>query len=272
MTLEQCPKRVAFRYHGGKFKLRHWIISHFPEHRVYVEPFAGAASVLLAKPRCYAEVLNDLDGQIVNVFRVMRDYGYELRRKLELTPFSRDEFDAARMPTDDPMEQARRTIIRAFMGLGSNGVHQNTGFRANSNRSGTSPAHDWANYPECLDAITNRLRGVVIENRDATDCMRHHDSPKTLHYVDPPYVLSTRTDEKHDYQFEMTDDDHRELLRELKELKGMVVLSGYQNAIYGEMLSDWTLIEKNAHADGARDRVECLWLSPNIKEIQKRLL
>lgn len=268
----QIPKRVAFRYHGGKFKLRHWIISHFPEHRVYVEPFAGAASVLLAKPRCYAEVLNDLDGQIVNVFKVMRDNGDELRRVLELTPFARDEFNESALPSSYPLEQARRTIVRAFMGFGSNGIHKDTGFRANSNKSGTTPAHDWANYPACLDAIVSRLQGVVIENRRAIDCMRQHDSNATLHYVDPPYVLSSRTDSNHDYQFEMTDDDHRELLNELRGLRGMVVLSGYQNDIYAEMLPNWTLIEKSAHADGARDRVECLWLSPNIKENQKTLL
>lgn len=268
----QIPNRVAFRYHGGKFKLRHWIISHFPAHRVYVEPFAGAASVLLAKPRCYAEVLNDLDGQIVNVFKVMRDNGDDLRRVLELTPFARDEFNESALPSSDPLEQARRTIIRAFMGFGSNGIHQGTGFRANSNKSGTTPAHDWANYPACLDAIVSRLQGVVIENRRAIDCMRHHDSPVTLHYVDPPYVLSSRTDSNHDYQFEMTDDDHRYLLSELRGLRGMVVLSGYQNDIYAEMLPNWTLIKKSAHADGARDRVEHLWLSPNIKENQKTLL
>lgn len=255
-------KRPILRWHGGKWKLANWIIQHLPKHRVYVEPFGGAASVLLKKPRSYSEVYNDLDGEVVNLFRIARDRGEELRIALELTPFSRDDFVESYLETTDPLEQARRTVVRSFMGFGSNSHNRPTGFRANSNRSGTTPAHDWRNYPGAFGSIIERLRGVVIENRDATAVMIAHDGDDTVHYVDPPYVASTR-DKGDDYRHEMTDNNHIDLAMTLHELRGSVVLSGYRSALYDEMYSNWRCIERNAHADGALDRVECLWLSPS---------
>lgn len=229
--------------------------------------------MLLRKSRSYAEVYNDLDGEVVNLFQVLRDRGDELQQLLLLTPFARNEFLEAWYPCDDPLEQARRTVVRSFMGFGSAAVTlarsgncgsrgglAKTGFRANSNRSGTTPAHDWANYPKVLPALIERLRGVVIENRDAVDCMRHHDSVDTLHYVDPPYVADTR-DKGGDYRYEMTDEDHCLLAQALNELEGFVVLSGYMSPLYRELYEGWLCVERKAYADGARDRVECLWLN-----------
>lgn len=272
------PRRPIIRYHGGKWKLADWIIPHFPNHRTYVEPFGGAASVLLKKPRSYAEIYNDLDGEVVNLFRVARDAGQELERALRLTPFSRDEYLVAWNPADDPLEQARRTVVRAFMGFGSAAVTMRragrntvrgglaqTGFRANSNRSGTTPAGDWKNYPDALKDIVTRLQGVVIENKDAFEVIRQHDAPGTLHYIDPPYVQATR-DAGDDYAFELTDQDHQELAKLLASLQGMVVLSGYRCDLYDELFAGWQRIDRHAHADGARPRIECLWLSPNLPE------
>lgn len=254
-------KRPILRWHGGKWILANWIIAHLPKHRVYVEPFGGAGSVLLRKPRSYAEVYNDLDGEVVNLFRVARERGDELRRALELTPFARDEFSLSYEPTDDPVEQARRTVARSFMGFGSNSHNKATGFRANSNRSGTTPAHDWRNYPDAFVAVIERLRGVCIENRDAVEVMKAHDGDETVHYVDPPYVAATR-DKGGDYRHEMTDADHEALAAELHNLRGAVVLSGYASPLYDGLYRDWQRIERAALADGARERTEVLWLSP----------
>jgi len=207
-------------------------------------------------------VYNDLDGDVVNLFRVARDMGEDLKRALELTPFARDEFVNSYQETADPVERARRTVVRAFMGFGSAAAcGKSTGFRSNSNRSGTTPAHDWRNYPGSFGDVIERLRGVVIENRDAADVMFAHDGEETVHYVDPPYVAATR-DRGGDYRHEMTDADHEALADMLHELRGPVVLSGYRSELYDALYNGWRRVERHAHADGARDRVECLWLSP----------
>lgn len=255
--------RPLLRYHGGKFKLAPWIIGEFPGHRVYTESFGGAASTLLQKPRAYSEVYNDLDGEVVNLFRVVREQGQELKRRLLLTPFSREEFELSYQVSADPMEQARRTVTRSFLGFGSAAASgQKTGFRAKSNRSGTSAAQDWATYPEALDAIIERLRGVVIENKDAREVMLQHDGPDTLHYVDPPYLHDTRNSNSNAYRFEMADFEHVELLKFLLELEGMVVLSGYPSEVYTAILGEWKMIRRASLADGAADRIEVLWINP----------
>ncbi len=259
-------ERPALRYHGGKWMLAPWIIQHFPAHRVYVEAFGGAMSVLLRKPRSYGEVYNELDGEIVNLFRVARDRGDELRQALALTPFARDEFLQSYETAPDPVEQARRTVARSFMGFGSPAASgRKTGFRSNSNRSGTTPAHDWANLPACFEAICARLAGVVIENKEAISVMEQQDNHETLHYVDPPYVHDTRHLDK-GYRFELTDGQHEELADALHDLSGMVVLSGYPGVLYDELYGDWERRERPAHADGAQPRTEALWLNPACSE------
>lgn len=282
----QPPKRPILRYHGGKWKLAPWIIDNLPPHRIYVEPFGGGGSVLMRKDRSYAEVYNDKWDVVVNVFRVMRDRekAIRLRQLLVLTPFSRTEFEACGDVNIEScgcdVERARRTILRSFCGFGSastNAKHA-TGFRANSNRSGTTPAHDWKNFPDHVEAFIERLRGVCIENRNATDVIAQHDTPETLFYVDPPYVHSTRNMQRGNaaYAVEMNDEDHRQLATVLKNASGMVVLSGYQCDLYDELYGEWMRIDREAHADGARNRTESLWfnqsaahsrMSPSLYEV-----
>lgn len=263
------PTRPVLRYHGGKWILAPWIISHFPRHRVYTEAFGGAASVLMRKPRSYGEVYNDLDGEIVNLFRVLRsDRAGELVEALRLTPFARPEFEESYTPAADPLEQARRTVVRSYMGFGSDSATgAQCGFRGNSNRSGTTPAHDWVNYPAALVKVIERVQGVVVEGRDANAVVAQHDGLDTLHYVDPPYTHGTRKvatlRKGKGYRHEMTDDDHRALAKTLHSVAGMVVLSGYACPLYDdELYSDWTRVERAAHADGASPRTEVLWLNP----------
>lgn len=266
--------RPALRYHGGKWRLAPWLLLFFPPHRVYVEPFGGGASVLLRKDRSYGEIYNDLDGEVVNVFRVLRDRGDELLHALTLTPFARSEFGLSYAPAEDPVEQARRTIVRSFQGFGSAAATgERSGFRANSNRSGTTPAHDWANLAEALPALVERLRGVVIENRDALAVAAHHDASTTLHYFDPPYVHSTRSGKVRGtatkgrasgkaYRHEMDDDAHRAFALLAHSLEGMVVVSGYPSALYEQLFAGWERFERLCFADGARSRTEVVWLNP----------
>ncbi len=262
--------RPAFRYYGGKWKLAKWILGHFPGHRVYVEPFSGAASVLLQKPRADAEVLNDVDGDIVNLFCVLRDEetARRLQHVLELTPFARAEFEEAYEACDEPVERARRLVCRAAMGFGGAAVsRRSTGFRNDATRAWSTPAKDFARWPDHVPAFTRRLRGVIIENRPALEVIEMFDDPETLFYVDPPYPISTRNGRDR-YKHEMTDDEHRELARRLRSIQGMAVVSGYPCELYdGELYADWRRVERKALADGARERTEVLWLSPNIRDV-----
>ncbi len=257
-------RRPALRYHGGKWQLAPWIVRHFPPHDAYTEGFCGAASVLARKARSRTEVLNDLDGDVVNVFRVLRDAAArsQLAEALALTPFAREEFRAAYEPTEDPVERARRTLIRSHLGFGSDSVNANrgTGFRANNRLSGTTPAMDWARLPAAFEAWTERLRGVTIEQRPAVEVLAEFDGPGTLHYVDPPYPHSTRSDVR-GYSHEMSDSDHRDLAAVLRGLDGSVVLSGYDCPLYDELFGDWRRLDRPVTVFRASRRVESLWFN-----------
>lgn len=241
-------QRPVLRYHGGKWLLAPWIISHFPKHRIYTEVFGGAASVLLQKPRSYGEVYNDRWETVVNVFRVLRDP--ELAAKLEqllfLTPYSRQEFSECGeeqiQNESDPIEKARKTILRSFAGFGSastNAKHS-TGFRSNSNRSGTTPAQDWANYPSHIKTFVDRLRGVTIENKDYREVLAQHDSSETLHFMDPPYVHETRNMQRGNaaYACEMDDQDHIDMAMVCYGLKGTAIICGYESDLYKELFEN----------------------------------
>lgn len=216
----------VLRYRGGKFRLAPWVMSFFPQHTCYVEPFGGAAGVLLQKKRSYAEVYNDLDSAVVNFFRVIRDEKTRqaLIAALVSTPYARSEFELAWEPTDDPVEEARRLCIRAQMGFGSAGATKGaTGFRIDTKREYGTAQHLWALYPDAVAKAGHRLTGVLIENQPAIKVMQKHDAPTTLHFVDPPYMHSTRVLQAGKggyYRHEMTDDDHADLLDALLELEG----------------------------------------------------
>lgn len=304
-------KRPVIRIHGGKYRLVPYILDHIPPHRIYVEPFGGGGSVLIGKSEAFAEVYNDLDDEIVNVFEVMRDpwMAEQLYNALYLTPYSRVEYEKSygERPRNQ-VEWARRTIIRSYMGYGSSSIFDNeahgmrtqtshsrspgmtgfrtkrhvpvggrlalpTGFRPDTKKSGTTPAHDWASYPEHIMGFVHRLRAVVIENRPAIEIMKQHDSVDTCHFVDPPYPLATRGRGRtkkggriHTYRHELTDEDHRELLAFLIKLKGYVVLCSYPNEIYTELLipAGWRCVSRTAYADQALKRTEVLWLNPRV--------
>lgn len=267
------PTRPALRYHGGKWRLAPWLLQHYPPHTVYIEPFGGGASVLLQKSRSPVEVYNDLDQQIVNFFRVLRDplQAERLAQLVRLTPFSRDEFEEAYLAMDrDAVREAHRTVVRAYMGHGSDSATRGcrTGFRYSGGASRASPANDWAGWPEGVEALTARLRGVVIENMPAAQLLARYDSPDTLVYADPPYVPSTRTgivrrSRGNGYRHEMTDDDHQALAETLRAHAGMVVLSGYPSALYDrELYADWERHERPHVADRGLARTEVVWLNP----------
>lgn len=258
-------KRPVLCWHGGKWLLADWVIGFFPAHEVYVEPYGGAASVLLRKPRVHSEVYNDLDEEVVNLFRVLQGRRWpELVRALELTPFHRREFELAYERTDDPIERARRLVVRSYMGFGSasHNKQRTTGFRVNTTRRGISYAGDWMHYPANLAAVVERLRGVIVECVPALDLIPKLDAPHTLFYVDPPYIHSTRSASRSEYSHEMTDSDHRVLAAVLRGLVGYVVLSGYNCQLYEELYNGWASFNRNVSIIRRYDRTETIWLNP----------
>jgi DNA adenine methylase len=259
-------KKLVLKYYGSKFRLANWIISFFPAHRHYVEPFAGGASVLLVKEPSRLETINDLNFEIVNFFRVLREQPAELVRQVRLTPWARAEFHAAleEIEIENPIERARRFYFRIWMNLQGSMVTQKANFRRH-NKSPKAITRS-INADNLFDA-SRRLQSVLIENRDAFKLIKEMDSPDTLFYLDPPYVHRTRSTSKA-YSHEMTDDNHREFAELLYSLKGFVVLSGYPSTIYEELfeMRGWRRFEKDAWTMRGTLKRECLWISPRTAE------
>ena len=273
--------RPIIKYHGSKWRIAPWVIEQFPAHKVYVEPFGGGGSVLLRKPRSKMEVINDLSDDLVNLFRVLRSpwRARILAARLWATPYARREYERAFILTRRPIERARRLILRSRMGHGSaaNLGRSSTGFRSRCWRARTPETEVWVKIPDEIRQYTERLRGVNIEHRDALEVIQQHDSANTLFYLDPPYMSETRTSIIREskstrmYNYDMTADDHAKMLEMIKTVKGMVLLSGYANALYASELSDWRQLEKHACTEFGAARTECLWISPNTPEKQKEL-
>lgn len=260
--------RPPLRYHGGKWRIAPWIIAQMPEHKAYVEVFGGAASVLLRKPRSTIEVYNDLDSQVFNFFRVLRDPAMRERliELVDLTPFSREEFELGHLPCEDMVEAARRFAVRTSMGHGTSSMDpsDSNGFRSCDIRAGKAYAREWAGIPAAIAAAADRFRGVTIENLDYRKLLPKFEEPDTLFYVDPPYPMSTRQNNGKGYVHEMSDHDHRQLAWLLKASKAKVMLSGYSCRLYDELYPEWRRQEKKTTANGqvgAVQRTEILWMN-----------
>ena len=274
-----APRRPAVRYYGGKARLAAWILSYLPrEHECYVEPFGGAMSVLLKKPRSPLEIYNDLNHTVVNFFRVLRERPEELIRAIVLTPWARAEYELSQTSSDDPVEEARRFYVSAWMGFGGGRAKWRQGWRYQV-RAGTLWKPSSVSFCEVdhLWEIVERLQGVQIDCRDAFRVIKACDAPATLFYLDPPYVHSTRSKWQDVYAYEMEDEDHVRLAERARDLEGMVVISGYPSALYVELYEahGWERVETKARTNGGGaissvERVEALWLSPRVQEALAR--
>ena len=264
------PSKPALRFYGGKWSLADWVISYFPhgfEKMHYVEPFGGAAGVLLSKPPSILETYNDLDSRLVTFFRVLRERPKELARVLELTPFSREEYMRSFEPAGDELETARRLFVSQWQAIGgTNG--RKSGWRILRFPDGrySAPARDYARAVDNLNDIARRFWGVQIENLPALELIRKTDSAETLFYVDPPYPHETRGSKGKSYAYEMTPDDHRELSETLGRLRGFVLLSSYRSGLYDELFPHWTRVDRDSKTMSGGSAVESLYLSPRLSE------
>jgi DNA adenine methylase len=257
--------KPPFAYYGGKTTLAPQIAALLPPHDHYVEPFAGSLAVLLAKAPSRAETVNDLDGDLVTFWRVLRDRPEDLERVCYLTPHSRREFEISKDLDCDELERARRVWVR----LTQNRAHsmKPTGWKNTKNALTRVVAPNLPSFAKRIGPIAERIREVSLENRDALDVIRDYGSePTVCLYVDPPYLGSTRAT---NYRVEMLDDDaHRDFADALNGCKASVVLSGYDSPLYAELFDGWHRLDIAAPTtlSGDTDRVEVLWSNRPLGE------
>ena len=273
-------KRIAFGWYGGKFSHLDWLLPLLPECHHYCEPFAGSAAVLLNRQPAPVETYNDLDGEVANFFRVLRDHKETLTEKIGLTPFSREEFSLACEYDSrlEPIERARRFYVRARQvrtGLAQTASLGRWANCKNTSRAGMSGVVSrWLGGVEALPEIAERLLRVQIENRPALDVIRLYDEVTTLFYCDPPYVHDSRRD-NHAYSHEMTDLQHRDLAKVLNQVSGLVAISNYDCPLMRELYPapKWRKQEspsKTIHSTKDK-RVEVLWTNFDLTSTSARL-
>lgn len=251
--------KSLLKYPGGKWRISDWILHHFPEHKVYVEPYFGSGAVYFKKEPSYIETINDIDGNIVNLFRVCRERPAELAAAINLTPFSREEFEYCyEIEVDDPIERARRTVVRFHQSFGTSNSSKKS-WRNVQKYGGSRCATMWNYLPEQVIECCERLKNTQIENINAIKLINRYSDPCTLIYCDPPYMQELR--KANMYRYEMSTDDHVELLSTLLESKSKIILSGYDNDLYNDMLKGWRVAEKTTTAQMGLHRVEKIWMN-----------
>lgn len=270
-------KLIAFGWYGGKYSHLDWLLPLLPQTQHYCEPFGGSAAVLINREPSPVETYNDLDGELVNFFRVLREQKDALIEAIGLTPFARSEFELAIQQSSEPLtelERARRFYVRARQvrtGLAQTASSGRWAHCVLTSRAGMAGAVSrWLGSIEDLPAIAQRLLRVQIENAPAVEVIRRYDSGDTLFYCDPPYVHGTRGDSKA-YRYEMSNDQHRELAAALHEVKGKVAISGYQCELMDELYQDWLRTEapsRTIHST-KQQRQEVLWTNYNPAEISR---
>ncbi|MEW5795300.1 MAG: DNA adenine methylase [Candidatus Zixiibacteriota bacterium] len=258
---------MAFGWYGGKFNHLGWLLPLLPECHHYCEPFGGSAAVLLNRAPSPVETYNDLDGEVVNFFRVLRAKKTKLIEAIGLTPFSREEFALSLESTNErvsSLERARKFFVRARQartGLAQTASLGRWANCRNTSRAGMSGAVSrWLGSVDSLADIAERLLRVQIENRPALEIIRLYDAPGALFYCDPPYVHCSRGDTKA-YRYEMSDDEHTKLAELLMRCKGMVAVSGYRCDLLDQLYRNWCRSDappKQCHSTKAL-RQEVLW-------------
>lgn len=250
---------TLLKYPGGKWRIADWIISHFPPHKVYCEPFFGSGAVFFSKAADYIETINDIDGNIVNLFRVCREHPEKLARALELTPWAREEFVSCHeMKCEDTIEWARRTVVRYHQSFGTSNCSRNS-WRNVQTYGGPRCASMWNYLPEAVRSACTRLKEAQIENMDAIELIRRYDDKDTLLYLDPPYPEALR--KKNIYKYEMTDELHEELLTAVLKSKSKIIISSYDNELYNERLRGWDTAVKSTIAQMGLHRTEKIYMN-----------
>ena len=258
---------MLLNYPGSKWGMAEEIAAMLPKHRTYLEPYFGSGAVFFTKAPSPIEIINDRDGDVANLFRVIRLQPEPLMRRIELTPYSRDVFDDAWEDFGDtPFDRAARFLIRSKMGFGYK-LHTKTGFKIDLvGREAGYAVREWNSVPDAIQDTARRLKDAYIENRPALDLIRKCNDPKATIYCDPPYLMETRGGKQ--YNHEMTRQDHEELLHELLRSKASVILSGYASDLYDDALQSWHRKEFKSYNQNKERRTEVLWCNFEPEEEQ----
>ena len=253
---------AILKYPGAKWRIAKWIIDHFPEHKVYCEPFFGSGAIFFNKEPAIIETVNDINNDIVNLFKVCREHAAELAALIYLTPDARAEFNDCYERSTDNIEQARRTLVRYWQSFGTCNSSVNSWRNSQTSGSPRIP-QQWDQLPEIIISTLDRLKSVQIENYNAIELIKRYNSSETLLYIDPPYLQSLR---KHNmYKNEMTDNQHIELLNVLKESKSKIIISAYDNEMYNTELADWQTDELPTTAQMGIKRTEKIYFNYSLQ-------
>ena len=261
----------VLKWPGAKWSIANQIVQLLPPHKIYLEPFFGSGAVFFNKQPCNTEIINDLDNDIVNLFKCIRDYPEELAALIELTPYSRDEYKESYNREGDGLERARQFIIRCNMARAGMQYYSSSWRHAGPVLGATCKQRvsgAWNKVPGYILEATKRLKDAEIECMDALDLIKKYNRNDCLIYVDPPYLLSTRRQRYYNVEMEK-EEQHIELLEVLKAHSGPVILSGYDTDIYNDLLPGWTKYEIVTQAEQGLKRKEVIWA--NIKDNQLSL-
>ncbi len=248
-----------------------WIIQFIPEHKVYLEPYFGSGAVFFNKTEAKIETINDMDCEVVNLFRVIREHPDELAKATEMTPYSRVEYEKAycKNTADTEIERARKFLIRCWLGMGNSNTYRN-GFRTSQQSNSPKTTKHWEELPERILLAAERLKHAQIENLDALELLKRYDTKDVFIYLDPPYLPEMR--KPYLYKHEMTTEDHIKLLKTIKAHPGRILLSGYDNELYNKILNDWNKAEKQTQAECGIKRTETLWYNYEMEHKQMTLM
>lgn len=257
--------RAVLKYPGSKWNIAGQLVNLIPPHHSYVEPFFGSGAVLFNKPVSDIETVNDLDSDVTNLFRCIQRDSERLARMVMTMPFSREVYDEQFEIPDESIcinsyERAAGFLVRCRQGHGFRTTGAKVGWKNDViGRERAYALWNWYRLPEWIVDIAERLRMVQIENRPALEVIRRFNHDGVFMYIDPPYLLSTRSGKQ--YAHEMTDADHEELLGELLQSKAKIMLSSYESDMYNKYLKDWNKRTFNSCAEHGKTRTEVVWMN-----------
>lgn len=259
-------------YPGSKWSMAEEIVKLMPKHKAYLEPFFGSGAVFFSKPKDIVETINDIDGRLVNLFRVMRDNPERLQYLVEHTLYSREEYLMSIEACIDPVEDARRMLVRLWFAVGGK-TSAVSGFRKNISWKGPYNTYEWTDMYGRIGHAAIRLKDAQIENKPALELIEQHNDSDTLIYCDPPYLKSELVSSHYKYDFSF--DDHKRLLELIKAHTGPAMISGYDSELYDEHLKGWNRFTKTTKVGITNkrksDREEILWCNFPIQQSMKQL-